>query len=272
VSRAVSLEALLLRDRVIVGWTLAVVVILSWTYIFLGGGMGTPALQMSGLPTAPHMNDPMAAMQPSPWTAGYAALLFVMWWLMMLATMLPSASPMILLYAALSRTQQASRVPYFGTGLFSFGYLAVWAAFSALAVALQWQLARLALLSPMMVATSVTLGACLLIGAGIWQFTPLKHACLRHCRAPAEFLSRYWRPGQAGAVHMGMLHGAYCLGCCWMLMLLLFYGGIMNLYWIAGLATLVLVEKIAPMGMRISGVVGAVLIIWGGALLVHVRL
>ncbi|HEY7980192.1 MAG TPA: DUF2182 domain-containing protein [Candidatus Eremiobacteraceae bacterium] len=268
-SRTVSLESFLHRDRVIVGLALAVVVVLSWTYIFLGGGTGTPALQMSGFPTAPHMSDPMAAMQPSQWTFGYAALIFVMWWLMMLATMLPSASPMILLFAALARRQNESRVPYLGTGFFGLGYLAVWAAFSALAVALQWQLARLALLSPMMVTTSVTLGACLLIGAGIWQFTPLKHACLQHCRAPVDFLSRHWHAGRSGALQMGVLHGAYCLGCCWMLMLLLFYGGIMNIFWIAGLATLVLVEKIAPMGTRISGFIGAALIFWGGTVLVH---
>lgn len=266
-----SLEAFLQRDRKIVGWALASLVILSWTYIFVGGGTGTPAFQMSGLPTAPHVSDPMAAMQPLPWTVGYALLIFVMWWLMMLATMLPSAAPMILLFAALTRKQVESRAPFMGTGLFGVGYLAVWAGFSVLAVALQWQLGRIALLSPMMVTTSVTLGAFLLLGAGVWEFTPLKHACLRHCRAPAEFLTGHWRAGQAGAVQMGMLHGLYCLGCCWMLMLLLFYGGIMNIYWIAGLATLVLVEKITPLGIWASTIIGVALIVWGGTLLVHLR-
>jgi predicted metal-binding membrane protein len=178
---------------------------------------------------------------------------------------------MILLFAALTRKQVEPRAPYMGTGLFGVGYLAVWAGFSAIAVALQWQLSRITLISPMMVTTSVTLGACLLIGAGIWQFTPLKHACLRYCRAPADFLTRHWRAGQAGAIQMGMLHGVYCLGCCWTLMLLLFYGGIMNVYWIAGLTTLVLVEKIAPLGTWVSSFVGAALIIWGGTLILHLR-
>lgn len=270
-SGTASLAAFLQRDRIIVGWALAGLVILSWTYILVGAGTGTPAFQMSGLPTAPRMSDPMAAMQPLPWTVSYALLIFVMWWLMMLATMLPSAAPMILLFAALTRKQADLRAPYMRTGLFGIGYLAVWAGFSALAVALQWELGRIALLSPMMVTTSLALGALLLIGAGVWQFTPLKYTCLRHCRAPAEFLTHHWRAGQAGAVQMGMLHGVYCLGCCWMLMSLLFYGGIMNVYWIAGLTTLILVEKIAPLGTWISSFVGAALIVWGGALLFHLK-
>ncbi len=264
-----TIEAFLRRDRVVVGWALAGLVILSWTYLLLGAGTGTPASQMSGFPTAPRMNDPMSMMQPAQWTIGYALLIFVMWWLMMLATMLPSAAPMILLYAALTRKQVESRSPYMGTGLFALGYLGVWAGFSAIAVVLQWQLARYALLSPMMVTTSVAVGALLLIAAGVWQFTPLKHACLRHCRAPAEFLATHWRAGQAGAVRMGLLHGLYCLGCCWTLMLLLFYGGIMNIYWIAGLATVILIEKIAPVGIWVSGLLGVALIVWGGMLLFH---
>jgi predicted metal-binding membrane protein len=271
VSETAALEAFLRRDRFIVGVALAALVILSWAYLLLGAGIGTPALQMSGIPTAPHMSDPMAMMQPAPWTVGYALLIFIMWWLMMLATMLPSAAPMILLYAALTRQHVESRSPFTGTGLFAIGYLAVWAVFSAVAVFLQWQLGRLALLSPMMVTTSVIFGALLLIGAGIWQFTPLKHACLRHCRAPAEFLTAHWRAGQAGAIQMGVLHGVYCLGCCWSLMLLLFYGGIMNVYWIAGLAVIILIEKIAPLGIWISGLFGVALIVWGASLIIHVR-
>jgi predicted metal-binding membrane protein len=268
---SVSIEAFLRRDRIVVGWSLAALVVLSWSYLLWGAGMGTSAVHMSGLPTAPRMNDPMSMMQPAPWTIGYVLLIFVMWWLMMLATMLPSASPMILLYAALTRKQVESRSPFMGTGSFVVGYLAVWAAFSAVAVVLQWQLARFALLSPMMETTSVAIGALLLIAAGVWQFTPLKHACLRHCRAPAEFLTMHWRAGQGGAIRMGLLHGLYCLGCCWSLMLLLFYGGIMNIYWIAGLATVILVEKVAPIGIWASIVLGAAVIFWGGALLYHLR-
>jgi len=264
-----SLAPFLRRDRVVVGAALAVVVVLSWAYVVLGAGTGTPASQMSGLPTALHVSDPMAMMQPTRWTSGYALLMFIMWWLMMLATMLPSAAPMILLFAALTRSQHGSTAPYASTGLFAAGYLAVWAAFSILAVALQWQLSRLALLSPMMVATSTALGAILLLAAGVWQFTPLKQVCLRHCRAPAEFLTLHWRNGQGSAVRMGIVHGVYCLGCCWMLMLLLFYGGIMNIYWIAGLTTLVFVEKLAPFGKWVTGLVGAAFILSGALLSVQ---
>jgi predicted metal-binding membrane protein len=258
-----SLAPVLRRDRLVVVVALAVVVVLSWAYVVVGAGTGTPASQMSALPTALHIDDPMGAMVPIRWTPGYALLMFVMWWLMMLATMLPSAAPMILLFAALIRNQHGSPAPYVGTGLFAAGYLAVWAGFGIPAVALQWQLSRLALLSPMMVTTSTALGSMLLLAAGVWQFTPLKHVCLRHCRAPAEFLTLHWRKGQGGAVLMGILHGAYCLGCCWMLMLLLFYGGIMNIYWIAGLTTLVFVEKLAPFGSWVSGFIGAGFILAG---------
>jgi predicted metal-binding membrane protein len=280
-----SLEAVLQRDRTIVGVALAGMVLLSWTYILVGAGTGMTALEMSGLSTAIRMSDPMtampmgapmatmpmgtpmAAMQPIPWTVGYALIIFVMWWLMMLATMLPSATPMILLFAALTRKRLERRAPYTGTGLFGCGYLAVWGGFSVLAVSLQWQLDRIALLSPMMVTTSLALGALLLIGAGVWQFTPLKHACLRHCRSPAEFLTGHWRDGKAGAFLIGVRHGAYCLGCCWMLMLLLFYGGIMNIFWIAGLAILVLIEKITSPEHWISSAIGVTFIVWGGTLL-----
>jgi predicted metal-binding membrane protein len=260
-----ALESVLQRDRTVVGGALAGIVLLSWTYILAGAGTGMPALDMSGLPTA--MSAPMAAMQPTPWTDGYALLIFVMWWLMMLATMLPSAAPTILLFAALMRRRHEAGEPYMGTSLFGSGYLMVWGGFSVIAVALQWQLDRIALLSPVMATTSMALGALLLIGAGIWQFTPLKHACLRHCRSPAEFLTRHWRDGQVGTFLMGVRHGAYCLGCCWMLMLLLFYGGIMNIYWIVGLGILVLVEKITSPGHWVSSAIGVAFILWGAILL-----
>jgi predicted metal-binding membrane protein len=267
--RTGPLESVLRRDRSIVGGALAGLVFLSWTYILVGAGTGMRALHMSGLPTAIRISSPMAALQPMPWSAGYALLIFLMWWLMMVAMMLPSAAPMILLFAAVRRKRHEAGAPYMGTGLFGSGYLAVWGGFSVIAVTLQWQLEGIALLSPMMLTTSMALGALLLIGAGVWQFTPLKHACLRHCRSPAEFLTHHWRNGRAGAFHMGIRHGAYCLGCCWMMMLLLFYGGIMNIYWIAGLSTLVLVEKITPLRHWVTGLIGVTLIIWGGTLLAH---
>ena len=261
-----ALESVLRRDRTIVGGALAGMILLSWSYILVGAGTGMSARQMSALPTAMQVNGPLAMLQPIPWTVGYALVILVMWWLMMLAMMLPSAAPMILLFAALTRRREAG-APFMRTGLFGAGYLAVWGVFSILAVTLQWQLERIALLSPMMLTTSMLLGALLLIGAGVWQFTPLKRACLLHCRSPAEFLTHHWRKGRPGALHMGVRHGVYCLGCCWMLMLLLFYGGIMNIYWIAALSILVLAEKLAPLRHWVTSLIGVTLIVWGGTLL-----
>jgi predicted metal-binding membrane protein len=209
----------------------------------------------------------MAAMASAVWTPGYAVLMFFMWWIMMMAMMLPSAAPMILLFATINRKQRATGSPYVPTGIFAAGYVLVWAAFSLVAVGAQWGLERSGLLSSMLASTSVVLGAGLLIAAGIYQLTPLKHACLRHCRSPLFFITHHWRPGGPGALRMGVEHGAFCTGCCWFLMALLFYGGIMNLYWIAGLALYVLVEKIVPAGHHVGRLAGALLIAWGGALL-----
>jgi len=213
------------------------------------------------------MDMAMTAMQPMAWTAATAVVMFFMWWIMMVAMMLPSAAPMILLFAAVNRKQREAGSPFVPTGIFAFGYLAVWAFFSLLAVSVQWGLERSGLLSSMMVGTSVVLGALLLIAAGIWQLTPLKHACLKHCRSPLQFLSHHWHKGRLGAFRMGVEHGAFCLGCCWFLMALLFYGGIMNLYWIVGLALFVLIEKVVPHGHGIGAVAGVGLLAWGGLLL-----
>ena len=260
-----SLEAILKRDRAVVVVALVGTVVASWAYILAGAGTGMPALGMSGLPTA---DGAMATMQPAPWTAHYAALMLVMWWLMMVAMMLPSSASMILLYAALMRKQRQAGAPYVPTAVFAAGYLTVWGAFSFAAVVLQWALGVVALLSPEMVTTSVAIGALLLIGAGIWQLTPLKQACLLHCRSPVLFMAQHWRRGAIGAWRMGIEHGAYCVGCCWVLMLLLFYGGVMNVYWIASLTVAVLVEKTAPAGRWLSKLVGIGLIGWGIALFV----
>ncbi len=186
---------------------------------------------------------------------------------MMLAMMLPSASPMILLFAGINRRQRQSGNPHVGTGIFALGYLGAWAAFSAVAVALQWGFEQSALLSPMLVGTSATFGGVLLVAAGAYQLTPIKHACLRHCRSPLAFLGTRWRRGGFGALRMGLEHGAYCVGCCWFLMGLLFFGGVMNLYWIVGLALFVLFEKVVPAGHWLGYATGLVLALWGGAML-----
>jgi predicted metal-binding membrane protein len=261
------LEALIKRDRSVVAIALTIVIAATWVYILLGAGMGMSAFEMSAAPwNAEALRGGMSMAGPA-WSLGYAVLMFYMWWIMMIAMMLPSAAPMILLHARIDRQQQPERGVLTATGVFAAGYLLAWAVFSLLAVAAQWGLEQSGLLSMMLASTSAALGGGLLLAAGLWQLTPLKHACLRHCRSPVQFLSRHWRGGAAGALRMGALHGAFCLGCCWFLMALLFYGGVMNLYWIVGLALFVLVEKLLPAGHRFGAVTGLLLIAWGGALL-----
>jgi predicted metal-binding membrane protein len=250
-----AFEAVLKRDRAVVIAGLIAVSTISWIYILGGAGM-----EMAAIPGG----DPMA-IRPQ-WTLGYSLLMLTMWWVMMVAMMLPSAAPMVLLFAAIIRKERSRGGVHVPTGTFAAGYLAAWSGFSLGAVVLQWALEGLGLLSPMMATTSAALGSILLIAAGIYQLTPLKDACLRHCRSPVEFISRHWRPGAAGAFAMGFTHGVFCLGCCWVLMVLLFYGGVMNPWWIAGLAIYVLIEKLAPAGLRIGRFAGALLILWGMSL------
>jgi predicted metal-binding membrane protein len=221
--------------------------------------------QMSG-----PMGDVMSAMAtPAGWNLEYASIMFSMWWVMMIAMMVPSAAPMILLYAAIARRQQEKGSDVLlPTGVFASGYVAVWGFFSVIAAALQWGFEAAGILSPMMMSSSSLLfAAAILVAAGLYQLTPAKQACLRHCRGPIQFLMGHWRPGRWGAFCMGAEHGAYCLGCCWALMALLFFGGVMNLYWIAGLAVIVLLEKTIPAGDTVGKVTGALLMLWGATFL-----
>jgi predicted metal-binding membrane protein len=258
------LEAVLRRDRQVVVGALIVVIALSWIWILLGAGTGMPAIDMV-LGSGP---DRMARMMaPAMWTLGYAGIMFTMWWVMMAAMMLPSAAPILLLFARINRKEKSVGRPFIPTGIFAAGYLVAWGAFSGLATGLQWALERLGLLSPMMAATSYWLGGAILLAAGVWQLTPIKGICLRHCRSPMGFLVQSWRPGRAGAFRMGLVHGSFCLGCCWFLMGLLFFGGIMNLFWIIGLAAFVLLEKTVPMGSWIGRIVGVGIAAWGALLL-----
>lgn len=207
--------------------------------------------------------DRMDGMDAGPGTdLGQLGWFTGMWVTMMAAMMLPSAAPAVLLVDALDR--QAGRGSL-GAGLFTLGYLLVWIGFSLQATAAQFGLDHAGLLGEDMAASSARLAAALLIFAGVYEWTPWKHACLAHCRTPFEFLTRHWR---AGPLRAGFRHGLYCLGCCWLLMALLFVGGLMNLLWIAGLALLVLVEKLLPLGGRTSRVAGLAMIAWGGFLLV----
>jgi len=265
------LESVLRRDRLVVIIALLTVITVCWLYLLAGAGTGMLPHEMAELnPSVAGMDMPMAV--PS-WTAGHALLMFGMWWLMMIAMMLPSAAPMVLLHATVTRNGMplnhdaepaaSSRQLLQTTTAFVAGYLVVWGAFSLVAVFAQWMLQREELLSAMMISTSRLLGSGLLLTAGLWQLTPLKAACLRRCRSPVDFVAMHWRPGNRGAFGMGIKHGMYCVGCCWFLMALLFYGGVMNLIWIAGLALLVLVEKLMPGGEGAGKVTGVLLITWG---------
>jgi predicted metal-binding membrane protein len=253
------LGAVLRHDRTLVVAGLAAVIALSWIWLLVGAGLHMDEMEMGG--------GKIMLMAP-PWTAGYAAMIFLMWIIMMAAMMLPSAAPAILLVSALTR-QRGERHAASSSVQFALGYVAVWGAFSLVATGLQWGLDQAGLLSETMASGSAVLAASLLIGAGIYQWTPWKQACLRHCRSPLDFLTRYWRQGPFGPMRAGAWHGAFCLGCCWMLMGLLFVGGLMNLFWIAGLALLVLIEKLFPLGPRVSQFTGVGLIGWSLFVLVR---
>ena len=269
-----TLEAALRRDRLVGITALTAVIFLSWAYLLAGAGMGMSALEMTRMSqlgmTGGMSEGGMAGMTmitPAVWTPGYAVLMFFMWWVMMVAMMLPSAAPMILLFATVNRKQQETGHPHVATSVFVAGYLAAWAGFSLIAVILQWGFERTGILSPMLVGTNVIFGGVLLLAAGIYQLTPIKHACLRHCRSPLAFLSTHWRRDDWGALRMGLVHGTFCVGCCWFLMGLLFFGGVMNLYWIAGLALFVLFEKTVPAGHWLGYATGVALLVWGGGIL-----
>jgi predicted metal-binding membrane protein len=209
------------------------------------------------------MTGASAWMMTPEWDAPHLALLWAMWAVMMTGMMLPSAGPMILLAGDTDRSsgRRAGTRP---TYLLALGYLVVWAVFSIAATVLQWQLGRLLVLTPMMEASSRTIAAAFLAVAGVYQWTPWKGACLAACQSPLAFLMRRWRSGAWGAFRMGLEHGAYCVGCCWALMLLLFAGGVMNLAVIAALTAFVAFEKLAPVGVHSARLSGLLLIAVAG--------
>jgi predicted metal-binding membrane protein len=251
--------AALRHDRVIVLGSLGLVVALAWAWLLLGAGIGMEEMDMGG--------GQIMLMLPE-WSFGYGLVVFAMWAVMMVAMMLPSAAPVTLLVANIAR-KRAAAGGAFGTGttLFVLGYLAVWCGFAAAATLLQWGLDEVGLMSDTMALANRIGAGVMLVAAGIYQWTPLKEACLRHCRSPLDFLLFHWREGGLGALVSGIGHGAYCLGCCWMLMALLFVGGVMNLAWIAAIALLVLIEKTVPGGSWVGRAIGAVLVIWGAVTL-----
>jgi predicted metal-binding membrane protein len=240
-----SLESLLLRDRWLVGGALVITVGLCWAWIV------PMARDMYG-----SMQGTSAWMMTDRWDLQHLALLFAMWVVMMAGMMLPSAAPTLFLYAGVIRKSPDGARVRAHVYAFAVGYLLVWTAFSLLATVLQRVFAHWLLLSPMMEARARGFGSTLLILAGLYQLTPFKRTCLESCRSPAAFISQHWKRGATGGFRLGAAHGLYCLGCCWALMLLLFVGGVMNLWWIGALTVFVLLEKLAPLGAqggRLSG-------------------
>ena len=250
-----AIKSLLKRDRAVVLAGIAGITALAWAYlVYLARDMGG-------------MDSGMMMAQMRSWTAADFGFMFLMWAVMMVGMMVPTATPMVLVFAANSRRLREQQLPYVPTAVFLSGYVVVWSAFAVAATATNWALHVNDLLSSMMgVSASAYLGGGLLITAGLFQLSPLKYVCLKHCRSPMSFLLTDWREGGWGAFTMGLHHGAFCLGCCWILMGLLFVLGIMNLLWIAALAAFVLLEKAAPGGQYIGMAAGILLIIWGAVL------
>ena len=255
-------DAILKRDRAVVMVGLSGVIALAWAYMFY----------LEWRMTNIDMGMEMAMPNMQIWGIADFFFMFIMWAVMMVAMMTPSAAPMVLMFSKCNRQYHEHRAPFLATGIFLSGYLIVWVSFSAVATVAQWGLHSIALLSPMMVSTSPVLGGLLLIGAGSFQFTSLKQSCLAHCRTPLGFFVAEWREGRQGALRMGLQHGVFCVGCCWLLMALLFVAGVMNLLWVATIAAYVLTEKVIPNGHWVSRAIGLLIIIWGTWLIAGTRL
>jgi len=266
-----AIEAALRRDRAIVAAALIILTALTWAYVWrLAADMDMGDMDTSGFRIIP---AGMGLMMPAtaPWNTVEFAFVFAMWAVMMIGMMTPSATPMILIYARVGRQAARQGTPLAASAYFAAGYLLSWIGFALVATSAQWALERAALLTPMMAGASDMFSGAVLVAAGFYQWTPLKDACLRQCQAPWLFIQRHggFRSDASGALALGARHGAYCIGCCWALMALLFVGGVMNVLWIAAIAILVLAEKVIPAGRVISRIAGAGLFAGGAWVLVQ---
>lgn len=264
------LEIILRRDRIIVAAALTALTALAWTYVlWLAADMDMGGMEMNGFRMIPAGVGIMAPAL-APWQAIEFVYMFAMWAVMMVGMMTPSAAPMILIYARVGRQASARGKPFAATGWFATGYLLAWVGFALVATAAQWALDRTALLDPKMASASQVFGGIVLIAAGLYQWTPLKDKCLAHCQSPLLFIQRQggFHRDPSGSLRLGLRHGAYCVGCCWVLMVLLFVGGVMNVLWIATISAFVLVEKIVPVGRLISRIAGAGFVAAGASLVV----
>jgi predicted metal-binding membrane protein len=250
------LERLIHRDRVIAAVAVAILTLFAWVYL------GRMAVAMRAAATEAEMHTAMGMTGMGDWGPGDIASLFVMWVVMMAGMMLPSAAPMILLVASTHRRQGGPRAQI-RTAAFATGYLVAWTEFSLAAALVQAALHAGALMSSSMATQSMLVSGGIFLAAGVYQWLPLKHACLTHCRSPLHFVSEHWREGVSGAFTLGLQHGLFCIGCCWVLMALLFAAGVMNLGWVAAIGALVLVEKLLKHGPLVGRVAGVLFVVWG---------
>ena len=265
-----ALELVLRRDRTIIVSALVLLLALAWAYVlWIAADMDMGGMDMSELRMIPAGIGVMAPAL-APWNPFEFFLVFIMWAVMMVGMMTPSATPIILIHARVARQAAAQHKPFAATAWFAGGYLAAWIAFALAATYAQWALERASMLTSTMQSATNILGGVVLVIAGLYQWTPAKDACLVQCQAPLVFIQRHggFRRDAAGALWLGLRHGAYCVGCCWALMALLFVGGVMNVLWIAGLAIFVLIEKVIPAGRAISRIAGFFLVASGVWLLV----
>jgi predicted metal-binding membrane protein len=246
------------RDRWVILGGVGCITAAAWIYVVIQARQFSTGMMTTSMDGAMQSADHAAT-----WTAIEFALMLLMWAVMMVAMMLPSALPMTLVYAAVVRKAARGQHQVAPTGAFVAGYLTMWGLFALAATAVQMGLGHWSALTPAMAAASPRLVGGLLIGAGAYELTPFKHACLAQCRAPAHFIAQHWHAGPAGGLRTGVALGAYCLGCCWILMGLLFVGGVMNLMWIAAIAIFILFEKTAAFGVAGGRVAGAVLVLLG---------
>ena len=251
-----ALEGLVRRDRLVVGLGLAAITILAWLQL------ARTAAGMQAMAMDARVHAAMGMVDTHAWGVSDWLPLFIMWAVMMVAMMLPSAAPVILLVLGVYR-RRGHRSARAAAWAFVAGYLMAWAGFSAAAAGAQVGLHGAALLTGDMASGSMRVAGVILLIGGVYQWLPMKRACLTHCRSPLELLTRYWREGAAGALAMGLRHGAFCVGCCWALMTLLFVVGVMNLVWVAAIGVFVLLEKLWRGGAAAGRLTGALLSAWG---------
>lgn len=246
------------RDQLFVFLGLVLLAAIAWAYLLhLNSAMASESMdKMIGDVTMPQMQ---------PWDTKDVAAIAIMWSVMMIAMMLPSAAPMILIFSTVNRKRQLSGTPFVPTWIFLSGYLLVWIGFSLIAAGAQWGLHNLSLISLGMKIINPLASGIVLIAAGVYQFTPIKDVCLKNCHSPLDFIMGNWQDGKPGALFMGLQHGKYCVGCCWAFMILLFVGGVMNLLWVAMIAIFVFIEKVVS--HRSSKFAGFLLVVWGAGLI-----